>query len=423
MRWNWWQNLRGFPPLVWIILVGSFFSRGTYFMVWPFLAILLFNKFELGAAEIGLILSASAIGAALLGFFVGALSDRYGRRNILLLGSLINLCSFALLAVTQTLAGFILAMTLCSIGRAVWEPPASALIGDLIDNQASRELALQLRYFLINAGAALGPIVGVWAGLSAQQSTFGLTSLSYLLLALAFIWGFAKTEKGQLAKSNGDGSVDLGSTLAILRRDQVFMVVIVANILTMFIYAHMDSSLVQYLTRAEAPRLVELISSMIFVNAMTIVLLQFPLMQLMRKLDINGRIMIGLVILAAAQMWFALNPVHWFWGWMGATFVLSLAEAILFPTMSVQIDRLAPEHLRGTYFGASSFYALGWALAPLAGGVVLEWWGGPTLYWMLLALCGVVFALYRTTAYLSRPQWPEQKEPIISSGESAKITG
>ncbi|WP_445357544.1 MDR family MFS transporter [Microbulbifer sp. ANSA002] len=423
MRWNWWQNLRGFPPLVWIILVGSFFSRGTYFMVWPFLAILLFNKFELGAAEIGLILSASAIGAALLGFFVGALSDRYGRRNILLLGSLINLCSFALLAVTQTLAGFILAMTLCSIGRAVWEPPASALIGDLMDNQASRELALQLRYFLINAGAALGPIVGVWAGLSAQQSTFGLTSFSYLLLALAFIWGFAKTEKGQLSKSNGDGSVDLGSTLAILRRDQVFMVVIFANILTMFIYAHMDSSLVQYLTRAEAPRLVELISSMIFVNAMTIVLLQFPLMQLMRKLDINGRIMIGLVILAAAQMWFALNPVHWFWGWMGATFVLSLAEAILFPTMSVQIDRLAPEHLRGTYFGASSFYALGWALAPLAGGVVLEWWGGPTLYWMLLALCGVVFALYRTTAYLSRPQWPEQKEQTISSGESAKITG
>ncbi|WP_444921467.1 MDR family MFS transporter [Microbulbifer sp. CnH-101-G] len=423
MRWNWWQNLRGFPPLVWIILIGSFFSRGTYFMVWPFLAILLFNKFALGAAEIGLILSASAIGAALLGFYVGALSDRYGRRNILLLGSLINLCSFALLAVTETLPGFILAMTLCSIGRAVWEPPASALIGDLIDNQASRELALQLRYFLINAGAALGPIVGVWAGLSAQQSTFGLTSLSYLLLALAFIWGFAKTEKGQLVKSNGDGSVDLGSTLAILRRDQVFMVVIVANILTMFIYAHMDSSLVQYLTRAEAPRLVELISSMIFVNAMTIVLLQFPLMQLMRKLDINGRIMIGLVILAVAQMWFALNPVHWFWGWMGATFVLSLAEAILFPTMSVQIDRLAPEHLRGTYFGASSFYALGWALAPLAGGVVLEWWGGPTLYWMLLMLCGVVFALYRTTAYLSRPQWPEQKEPIISSGESAKITG
>ncbi|WP_299584560.1 MFS transporter [uncultured Microbulbifer sp.] len=422
MRWRWWQRLRSFPPLVWIVLIGSFFSRGTYFMVWPFLAILLFKKFELGTAEIGLILSASAIGAALLGFFVGALSDRYGRRNILLLGSAINLFSFALLAISQTLPGFILAMTLCSIGRAVWEPPASALIGDVIDNQANRELALQLRYFLINAGAALGPIVGVWAGLSAQQSTFGLTSLSYLLLALAFVWGFAKTEAGLRVKAREDGTVALSNTLSVLRKDHVFMVVIVANILTMFIYAHMDSSLVQYLTRSGAPRLIELISSMIFVNAITIVLLQFPLMQLMRKLEIRERIMIGLVILAAAQVWFALNPMYWFWGWMGATFVLSLAEAILFPTMSVQIDRLAPEHLRGTYFGASSFYALGWALAPLAGGLILESWDGPVLYWCLLVLCGVVFVLYRTTAYLSRPQWPDLKGEAFAPERDAKVT-
>jgi len=422
MRVNWWQGIRSFPPLVWIILIGSFFSRGTYFMVWPFLAILLFNKFELGTTEIGFILSASAIGAALLGFYVGALSDRYGRRNILLLGSVINLFSFALLAITQTLPGFILAMTLCSIGRAVWEPPASALIGDLIDNQLNRELALQLRYFLINAGAALGPIVGVWAGLSAQQSTFGLTSLSYLLLALAFVWGFAQTGTEHLVNARGHGSVVLGNTLSVLRKDHVFMVVIIANILTMFIYAHMDSSLVQYLTRSGAPRLVELISSMIFVNAITIVLLQFPLMQLMRNLDIKERIMIGLIILAVAQLWFALNPVHWFWGWMGATFILSLAEAILFPTMSVQIDRLAPVHLRGTYFGAASFYALGWAMAPLAGGVILEWWGGPELYWMLLALCGVVFVLYRSTTYLSRPQWPELEEEVLTYSESAKST-
>ncbi|GAB2896196.1 MFS transporter [Microbulbifer echini] len=391
-------------------------------MVWPFLAILLFKKFELGTAEIGLILSASAIGAALLGFFVGALSDRYGRRNILLLGSAINLFSFALLAISQTLPGFILAMTLCSIGRAVWEPPASALIGDVIDNQANRELALQLRYFLINAGAALGPIVGVWAGLSAQQSTFGLTSLSYLLLALAFVWGFAKTEAGLRVKAREDGTVALSNTLSVLRKDHVFMVVIVANILTMFIYAHMDSSLVQYLTRSGAPRLIELISSMIFVNAITIVLLQFPLMQLMRKLEIRERIMIGLVILAAAQVWFALNPMYWFWGWMGATFVLSLAEAILFPTMSVQIDRLAPEHLRGTYFGASSFYALGWALAPLAGGLILESWDGPVLYWCLLVLCGVIFVLYRTTAYLSRPQWPDLKGEAFAPERDAKVT-
>ncbi|SHF99859.1 Predicted arabinose efflux permease, MFS family [Microbulbifer donghaiensis] len=412
MNRQWWQQLHSFPPLIWIILIGSFFGRGTYFMVWPFLAILLYEKFQLGAAQIGLILSASAVGAALLGFYVGSLSDRYGRRNMLLAGTTINVLAFALLAVAQSLPVFIAAMTFCSIGRAVWEPPASALIGDLIPDKQSRELALQFRYFLINVGAALGPIVGVWAGLSAQQSTFGLTALSYLLLSLAFLWGFAHTESGRLAHKRRNANVTLASTLAVLRRDQVFLVVIIANVLTLFIYAHLDSSLVQYLTRAGAPRLVELISSMILVNASTIVLLQFPLLQLMRNIDVNGRIIIGLVVLAVGQLWFALNPVNWFVGWLGATFVVSLAEAVLFPTMSVQIDRLAPDHLRGSYFGASSFYSLGWSVAPLIGGIVIEWWSGAALYWMMFCLCGMVFVLYRLTAHLTRPEWPESSEAV-----------
>lgn len=405
MNRQWWQRLHGFPPLVWIVLIGSFFGRGTYFMVWPFLAILLYEKFHLGPAQIGLILSATAVGAALLGFYVGALSDRYGRRNILLLGTAINFFAFALLAVAQTLPGFVLSMTLCSIGRSIWEPPASALIGDLIRDRSSRELALQLRYFLINVGAALGPIVGVWAGLSAQQSTFGLTALSYLLLSFAFLWGFAHTVSGRLAHQRRDVSANFRSTLRVMRRDQVFLVVIFANVLTLFIYAHMDSSLVQYLTHAKAPNLVGLISSMILVNALTIIFLQFPLLRLLEPLDVNTRIAVGLGILALGQVWFALNPVVWLAGWLGATFVVSLAEAILFPTMSVQIDRLAPDHLRGSYFGASSFYSLGWSLAPLVGGVILEWWGGPTLYWSMLGLCGLVFVLYRWTGSLSRPVW------------------
>ncbi|MEW5248719.1 MFS transporter [Microbulbifer sp. 2201CG32-9] len=414
---QWWQRLYGFPPLVWIILLGSFLCRGTYFMVWPFLAILLHDKFQLGPAVIGIILTASAGGASLLGFFVGTLSDRYGRRLILLAGTALNIFAFAVLAVAQSLPLFVLAMTLCSIGRAVWEPPAGALIGDLVRDQHSRELALQLRYFFINVGVALGPIVGIWAGLSAQQSTFGLTAFSYLLLWVAFLWGFAYTRSGRQAQRRRDDAVTIRSTLRVLRRDHMFLLVVIANVLTLFIYAHMDSSLVQYLTQAQAPELVSLVSSMILVNALTVITLQFPLMQLLGGIKLNDRIALGLGVLAAGQAWYAANPVDWFVGWLGATFVVSLAEAVLFPIMSVQIDRLAPDHLRGSYFGASSFYAFGWSLAPLFGGLVLTWWSGPVLYWMMFLLCGLVLLLYRLAQRASRPQWDRVTEDeVLSAG-------
>lgn len=419
MKWQAWRQLQEFPPLVWIILIGSFFGRGTYFMVWPFLAILLYEKFALGAAQIGLILSASAVGAAVLGFYVGALSDRHGRRSIMLAGTAINTLAFAVLACAESLPAFVAAMSLCSIGRAIWEPPSSALIGDLLKERRARELALQVRYFLINAGAAMGPIVGVWAGLSAQQSTFGLTALSYLALNLAIIWAFAHTASGRVARQRRDKTASFSGTLRVLRQDHKFMVVIFANVLALFIYAQMDSSLVQYLTRVEAPNLVALISSLILVNAVTVILLQFPLLTLMSGMPANQRIVIGLVILAVGQLWVALNPVHFVLGWLGATFVVSVAEAILLPTMSVQIDQMAPDHLRGSYFGASSFYSLGWSLAPLAGGIVIELWSGSILFGAMFLLCGLVWLLYRYAEGLSRPDCSDVEESDCAPAATA----
>ncbi|WP_226704206.1 MFS transporter [Microbulbifer elongatus] len=414
---QWWQSLHGLPPLIWIVLLGSFFGRGTYFMVWPFLAILLYEKFALGPGAIGVILSVSAMASAVLGFYVGSLSDRYGRRSILIIGTAINALAFLILALAESLATFVVSITLCSIGRAIWEPPASALFGDLIRDVKSRELALQFRYFLINVGAALGPIIGVWAGISAQQSTFGLTALSYFLLCLGFVWAFRYSVAGRESVAQKRTVTNFSGTLRVLRQDRIFLVVVMANILTLFIYAHFDTSLVQYLTRMQTPALVGLISSMILINALTIVFLQFPLMRVMRGLCVNNRMTVGVLILAMGQVWFALNPVHWIYGWLGATFVVSVAEAILFPTMSIQIDRMAPSNLRGSYFGASSFYSFGWSSAPLVGGFVIEWFGGSTLYWSMFFLCGVVLILYRRSHRMS------QNTPLVETPLTKAVVG
>lgn len=84
---------------------------------------------------------------------------------------------------------------------------------------------------------------------------------------------------------------------------------------------------------------------------------------------------------------------------------MSIAEAILFPTMNVHIDQFAPAHLRGAYFGAASFYSLGFALPPLIGGFVLDYFGGFWLFMMVSLLCFVVIYLYRILPHLKRPDF------------------
>ncbi|MCJ8296011.1 MAG: MFS transporter [Colwellia sp.] len=425
------KRFKQFPQLMWILLFGSFITRGSYYMVWPFLAVMLYEKFALSATHVGLILSSAAVIAVLVSFVGSALSDRIGRHQLMYASGILYIISFSLLAQVSTIAGYALVITLCSIATALWRPLTSALIGDIIDDKATRELAMQSLYFVVNVGCAVGPMLGLWMGLTGEQSSFYITAVAFAFLLALLWWGFHQHSKldnskpvpvnvtennkdtASLAtqtssKTKVDGRAGEGSQIIkVLVADKLLQCLIFANILCMFIYAQMDSSLIQYLTRAKVPDVLELISAMIFTNALVIISTQFLLLKLMANLSLISRIQIGLVLLMCSQIWLAMNPLTLFWGWIGAIVVMSLAETILFPTMNVHIDRLAPDHLRGAYFGAASFYEFGYAIAPLGGGIILDNLGGPWLFFIAAALTLIVMYLYSILDKMPRPDFIE----------------
>ncbi|PKG86478.1 MFS transporter [Colwellia sp. 75C3] len=440
------KRFKQFPQLMWILLFGSFITRGSYYMVWPFLAVILYEKFALSATHVGLILSSAAVISVLVSFVGSALSDRIGRHQLMYASGILYIISFSLLAQVNSIAGYALVITLCSIATALWRPLTSALIGDIIKDKGTRELAMQSLYFVVNVGCAVGPMLGLWMGLTGEQSSFYITAGAFAFLLVLLWWGFNqhnKLDKEKVVKAQQistemmdvditTASVETGSQaqskpqpkpqekvttkgggvnqiIKVLVADKLLQCLILANILCMFIYAQMDSSLIQYLTRAEVPDLLQLISSMIFTNALVIISTQFLLLKLMANLSLISRIQVGLVLLMCSQIWLALNPLTLFWGWIGAIVVMSLAETILFPTMNVHIDRLAPEHLRGAYFGAASFYEFGYAIAPLGGGIILDQLGGTWLFLITAALTSVVIYLYSVLDSLPRPDFVEVK--------------
>jgi len=370
-------------------------------MVWPFLVIILHREFAITATQIGMILSASAVGSALLGFYVGNLSDRLGRKPLMLIGGLLGVVAFLAMAFANSLWIYVISILLSASSRALWEPASKGLIGDVIPNPMDREMVLQFSYFLINIGAALGPLLGIWFGLSAQQETFLVTASAYFILTLAMFLGFQK--QARLVNQQHKSEHKLGQTILLLKQDHLFMWLMVANILVMFVYAHADTSLVQYLTKAQVPQLVELVTALIMTNTITIVLFQFPLLAILKQRTINQRIIVGLLFLIVSQILFALNPIDVFWTWIVSMFVLSLGEAILFPSMNIQIDQLAHPKLRGSYFGATSFYSIGFSIAPLVGGLFIDHLTGSLLFVFTAFVLLFTFAIYFNAHRFKRP--------------------
>ncbi|MCX9565097.1 MFS transporter, partial [Vibrio cholerae] len=53
-----------------------------------------------------------------------------------------------------------------------------------------------------------------------------------------------------------------------------------------------------------------------------------------------------------------------------------------------------PPHLRGSYFGAAALYSLGFAIAPLVGGMMIEYLNSQWLYGLCFVLCLGMIGLY-----------------------------
>lgn len=90
-----------------------------------------------------------------------------------------------------------------------------------------------------------------------------------------------------------------------MARHRAFTLLLLCNMLAALIYATFDSTLVQYLTRSGLPDVVNSIALLVTINALTIVVAQFPLLRLLENTGTGGRLMLGMLLMLLAQLGFA----------------------------------------------------------------------------------------------------------------------
>ncbi|CCN68421.1 putative Permease of the major facilitator superfamily [Vibrio nigripulchritudo SFn27] len=388
-----WQRVKRFNFTIWTVLGGTLLARTTYFMAWPYLIVFLYQDYNASALEVGSMLAASAVVGVVSGLYSGYLSDKFGRKWVMISGSLIAVLAYGGIGVASEIWQFFVLLMLCGLMRSMIEAPAKAVIGDNLSDGKDRELALNIRYFVLNLGGAIGPLIGISLALAAPQKLFLVTGISYLIFALWLWLSFARFPE---KRNQEDCEVpDFKATIKVIARDKIFQILLIANLTMMFVYAQLESSLPQVLVRSSVADAATLIASLVLVNTLTIIVFQFPMLKLMEKVPLFKRTQIGMVLMGVGMVGFIATPEDWAIGWGMACFIISLGEVIAFPTLSVQIDQLAPEHLRGSYFGAAALYSLGFAIAPLVGGAMLDKLDADWLWALCGLLCMIMIWLYR----------------------------
>jgi MFS family permease len=115
---------------------------------------------------VGFFVSAAAQGGLLL--WAGGFADRVGRRPAMLIGSTVATLSLALIALSGSLAVYVVAMALFGAGSAFLSVAPSAVVGDVASGHGGTVIAaFQMSSDL---GAVAGPLI---AGRLADNYSFG----------------------------------------------------------------------------------------------------------------------------------------------------------------------------------------------------------------------------------------------------------
>ncbi|MCG6347308.1 MFS transporter [Vibrio fluvialis] len=387
-----WQRIQRFNFSVWTVLAGTLFARTSFFMAWPFLIVFLYQDYGATAVEVGTMLASSAVVGAVTGLYSGYLSDKFGRKWVMVAGALAASVAYTGIGMANQIWHFYVLIILAGLMRPMIEAPAKAVLGDNLSNLKDRELAMNIRYFLLNLGGAIGPLIGITLGLAHPQVLFIATGITYLIYALWLLMAIER--KGHHVKPDTSLLPNFARTLRVISKDSIFVKMMIANFIMMFVYAHMESSIPQVIVRSSVSDAAQLVASLVLVNTLTIIIFQFPTLKWLEHVPLFVRTRIGMVLMMLAQVGFLFTPTDWPYGWYIAGFILSMGEVIAFPTLNVQIDRMAPAHLRGSYFGAAALYSLGFAIAPLVGGVVIESLNPSWLFGVCIVLCLGMIWLY-----------------------------
>lgn len=351
-------------------------------LISPLLTLFLSNKLGLNPQDVGLLLGIAVFSATLLSLYGGYIIDRLDKRQLLILTMLSSGVGLMLLTFAQNLYLVTLVLIISETASALFLICSKAMLSENLP-VGQRVKAFSLNYTLTNIGYAVGPMIGVViAGVqpSAPFIVAGLIAAGSVLLL-----GVSR-ETNTLSQASPPQS--FLNTLIILKNDRTMILFTLGCLLSTLVHGRFTLYLSQYLlvTHTQQQTL-DTMAALLACNAITVILLQYQIGRFLKREHLRFWIAGGTALFIVGLIGFSLADS--LVGWCVAMFIFTLGEMIIYPADFLFVDTLAPEALRGSYYGAQNLAALGGALSPVMCGFLLMHTPAPSMFYALSALAAL----------------------------------
>ena len=359
-----------------MLALGRLLSEiGSGFTIF-YAAIFFVQQVGLSATSVGIALGSSSISGVAGRLISGTYADRWGRKPVLLLATLVLAIACFIFAVTADFSTLVVGYVVQGLGLGLYWPANEAIVADLTTGE-ERRFAYAITRVADNLGMGLGIIAGglLISSTGAYRYLFMIDGISFCCFFLTIAVGIQETLQPEKI------SPQFISGYATALRDRRLLVYVIVNIIFTVYISQIQSTLPLYFSsfvsqagaRGFSP---QVISTLFTGHLLITIACQLPMIKLLRQLNHARSLMISggfwAVGFVCINITGTTNSYQLLWASL-CLGLFALAIVAYTPTASALVADLAPSSLRGVYISINSLcWAAGYAIGPPFGGWALD---------------------------------------------------
>ena len=375
-----------FPRKFWVVVGVMFIDRIGGTLLFPFFSLYITQKFQVGMTEAGVILGLFSIFGLVGQMIGGALTDKFGRRKLILFGLVFSALSTLTLGLVNSYATLIPLAMLIGILSDISGPAHQAMMADILPEEKRQE-GFGLMRVIANLSWIIGPTIGGFIAGRSYLALFIIDAAISCVVAVLFYFLISETKPEPHPGQKPASVFETFKGYAEVFKDRAYIAFVLVLVSMGLVYGQMYSSLSVYLRDVHQvdPQGYGFLMS---TSAITVILFQF---WVSRRIKNSAPFLImafGAVFYVIGFGMFGF--VAAFWLFMAAIVIITIGEMLVSPTMQTLTANFAPEAMRGRYMAVFGFaWMLPSAIGPGAAGLILDNFNPNLLWYIGAGLCTV----------------------------------
>ncbi len=399
------QVYHEYPRAFWIYNIIVFIDRLGGFMLYPFFALYLTQKYDIGMATVGIIFAIFSVTGMVGSALGGAIADRMGRKTVIIFSLILSSLSALGMGFAPTIAIFIAVIVLVGTLSSIGHPAHEAVVADLLPPDKRAEGYGIIRIVFNVAVIIAPPIAGLLISRS-YMTLFIVDAVISLISAAVVLFALPETKPQAQAHAKPETMKQTFAGYGRVFKDTPFLAFIGVTVMMTLVYMNMNSTLGVYLRDQHS--LPEFRYAMLLsINAIIVVFLQLWVTRRLQSYK-------PFLMMAAGSLLYAIGFAMYgfvtgFAMFITAMIIITIGEMVVSPFQQSLVASFAPEDMRGRYMAVSGLtWSISFTVGPYFAGLILES-SNPSLLW---AACGVV-GMLATAGFVALNKARQDTEVIV----------